>query len=85
MSPTEILIDAPPRDREIEFNIDILYTKAGRFRPLHEVSPVVSSLARQQFDDYVKRVRIYAHPRIAGKLRDDPRTSDCVARVADGA
>jgi hypothetical protein len=26
-------------------------------------------LAREQFDDYVKRVRVFAHPRIAAALR----------------
>jgi uncharacterized protein len=26
-------------------------------------------LAKEQFDDYVKRVRIFAHPRIAADLR----------------
>ena len=38
-------------------------------RTLGEVSPVVRTLATEQFDDYVKRVRIFAHPRIAAELR----------------
>ena len=39
------------------------------YRPLGDVSPVVSTLARKQFDDYVKRVRIFVHPRLADDLR----------------
>jgi hypothetical protein len=30
---------------------------------------VIRTLATEQFDDYVKRVRIFAHPRIAAELR----------------
>ncbi len=60
--PTEVLIDAPPPGREVEFNVPIYFPKEGVYRPLHEVSPVVESLARKQFDDYVKRVRVFVHP-----------------------
>ena len=70
LGTTDVLIDAPPPHREIEINIDIYYAKEQVYRPLHEVSPVVDALARTQFDDYVKRVRIFAHPRIAPKLRE---------------
>ncbi len=70
IAPHEILLDAPPIEREVEFNVDIYYPKERRYRPLEEVSPVVRTLAREQFDDYVKRVRIFAHPRIARELRE---------------
>jgi hypothetical protein len=40
------------------------------FRDLGDVSPVVRTLAKQQFDDYVKRVRIFVHPRIAESARE---------------
>ena len=70
VAPTEILFDAPPMKLEVEFQIEIFFRKEGVYRPLGEVSPVVQSLARQQFDDYVKRVRIFGHPRVAGELKD---------------
>lgn len=70
IAPHEILLDAPPVEREVEFNVDIYYPKERRYRPLEEVSPVVRTLAREQFDDYVKRVRIFAHPRVASELRE---------------
>lgn len=61
IAPHEILFDAPPIKLEVEFDIQIHYPKEGCFRDLGDVSPVVRTLARQQFDDYVKRVRVFAH------------------------
>lgn len=64
-----ILFDAPPVGREVEFNIDVYFLKERRYRSLGEVSPVVRTLAERQFDDYVKRVRIFAAPDFASDLR----------------
>jgi hypothetical protein len=58
--------------REVEFDVDVYFPKQGSYRPLGEVSPVVRTLAREQFDDYVKRVRLFAHPRVASELRELP-------------
>jgi len=69
IAPHELLLDAPPIAHEVEFHVEIFFSKEGLYRPLSEVSPVVRTLAQRQFDDYVKRVRIFAHPRIAGELR----------------
>jgi HD superfamily phosphohydrolase len=69
IAPHEILFDAPPVQREVEIHVDVYYPKQDRYRPLAEVSPVVCTLAREQFDDYVKRVRVFAHPRVAAELR----------------
>ena len=63
VQPTEILVDAPPPHREVEFAVDIYFPKTETYRSLREVSPVVEALALTQFDDYVKRVRIFIHPR----------------------
>jgi HD superfamily phosphohydrolase len=69
VAPHEILFDAPPVQREVEFQVEVYFAKQRCYRPLEEVSPVVRTLAREQFDDYVKRVRVFAHPRIAQELR----------------
>ena len=69
VAPHEILIDAPPVKREVQFDVEIHFPKEGRYRPLGDVSPVIRTLATEQFDDYVKRVRVFAHPRLAGELR----------------
>ncbi|MGH7135654.1 MAG: HD domain-containing protein [Pirellulales bacterium] len=68
----EILFDAPPVGREVEFQIDVYFIKERRYRPLGEVSPVVQTLAERQFDDYVKRVRIFATPDLSVDLRSLP-------------
>jgi len=69
VAPHEVLFDAPPIGREVEFNIEIYFPKQRHYRVLGEVSPMIKTLAREQFDDYVKRVRIFAHGRVAEDLR----------------
>src|SRR5204863_5286609 len=68
LSPTDLLIDAPPVHKEVEFKVDIFHPKEGVYRPLSQVSPVVAALAKTQFDDYVKRVRVFAEPTLAREL-----------------
>ena len=72
LSPTDILLDAPPPHREVEFDVSIYFPKEKLYRPLHRVSPVVDALAKTQFDDFVKRVRVFAAPQIASELSDLP-------------
>jgi uncharacterized protein len=69
IAPHEVLLDAPPVRREVEFNVEVFFPKENVFRTLAEVSPAVQTLAHQQFEDYVKRVRIFVHPRLAKDLR----------------
>jgi HD superfamily phosphohydrolase len=69
IAPHEVLFDAPPVGLEVQFNVEIYFAKENRYRQLGEVSPVVQTLAHRQFDDYVKRVRIFVHP----SLSDDAR------------
>lgn len=73
IGPNELLVDSPPADREIEFAIDIYDPREEKYRPLCDVSPVVRALAKEQFDDYVKRVRFYAPEKIADVLRSSDR------------
>jgi len=72
LSPTDVLIDAPPPNREVEFDVEIYFPKEDLYRPLEQVSPVVKALARIQFDDTVKRVRVFAHPRVAREMAQRP-------------
>lgn len=83
VAPHEILFDAPPMHREVEFKVDIYYPKDDCYRPLSEVSPVVRSLAREQFDDYVKRVRIFCHPRLAAPLRELSNVAELLLAAFD--
>lgn len=59
LGPDDILIDAPPVKLEVQFNVDVQDTRDQSWCSLGEVSPVVETLARTQFDDYVKQVRIF--------------------------
>ena len=68
VAPHEVLFDAPPLELEVQFHVQIHYPKESVYRLLEEVSPVVQTLARRQFDDFVKRVRIFVHPRLAKDL-----------------
>jgi hypothetical protein len=65
----DVLIDAPPVKLEVDINMDVV-ARDGTVRTLGDVSPVASSLARQQFDDQVKKVRVF----VRSDLRD-PLTS----------
>ncbi len=55
------------KDEEV---FQIYFEKEDCFRLLGDVSPVVRTLAQKQFDDYVKRVRVFGHPRLAESLSD---------------
>ncbi len=76
----EILIDAPPVELEVEFDVEVYFPKQDVYRRLGDVSPVVRTLAREQFDDYVKRVRLFVHPRLAVRLK---RLPDLAARLGE--
>jgi uncharacterized protein len=75
VDPALLIVDAPPADREVEFRIQVRErpARAGpdarpAWRRLDDLSPVVRSLAREQFDDIVKRVRIFAEPDTAAAV-----------------
>ena len=85
IAPHEVLFDAPPVQREVQFHVDVHFPKENCYRPLADISPVVRTLARDQFDDLVKRVRIFAHPRLADtwRGRDDlpPLIAEAIERT----
>ena len=78
LAPTDLLLDAPPAHREVQFEIDVL-DAAGTPRPLAEVSPVTRTLAAEQFDDHVKRVRLFCHPRLRETLKGRDWAADLTA------
>ncbi|MEZ5940214.1 MAG: HD domain-containing protein [Planctomycetaceae bacterium] len=65
---TDILVDGPPPHREVEFEVDVYFPKQGTFRPLRLASPVVDALARTQFDESVKKVRVFVRPQLRQEL-----------------
>jgi len=68
IAPHEILFDAPPVKREVEFHVEVFFPKENVYRTLAEISPAVHTLATRQFDDFVKRVRIFVQPGLIAEL-----------------
>ncbi len=64
----DILINALPVKLEVDINIDVV-GPGGGVRTLGDVSPVASVLAHRQFDDQVKRVRVFVRDEIRDTLR----------------
>jgi HD superfamily phosphohydrolase len=86
IAPHEILFDAPPVKREVEFHVEVFFPKENVYRTLAEVSPAVHTLATRQFDDFVKRVRLFVHPSLASDLAAlgpiDPLMNELLAHMA---
>lgn len=82
--PGDVLIDAPPPGREVEFRVDIFDAAARDYRPLATVSPVIEALAKRQFDDAVKRVRVFVHPRLRPAVSEISDLADSVHQIARG-
>lgn len=66
----QILVDAPPAKLEVQFDVRVRLADQS-FRDLGELSPVVKTLATQQFDNIVKRVRIFAPKHIAERIEKE--------------
>lgn len=81
IAPHEVLFDAPPMKLEVQFKVEVHSPKQQAYRLLGDVSPVVRTLAVEQFDDYVKRVRVFASRRVAamvGSLDIDAMVAEAV-------
>ncbi|WP_095415886.1 HD domain-containing protein [Thermogutta terrifontis] len=83
VSSHQVLVDAPPVHKEIEFRVDVFFPKEATYRPLSEVSPVVRALAQEQFDHYVKRVRVFAAPSIAGEIKSLGSLTELMHQAAE--
>jgi len=67
-----LLIDAPPVGLEVQFNVEVHFPQEDRFATLGEISPVVQVLAQQQFDNFVKQIRIFVAPEFLPDLAKIP-------------
>jgi len=82
VGPVDILIDAPPPHREVEFKVDIYYPKESVYRPLRTVSPIINAMSGTEFDHYVKRVRVFANPSLSQALTQLEEFPDYLWRAA---
>jgi HD superfamily phosphohydrolase len=96
IAPDDLLVDAPPAEREVEFRLNVRES-ARRLRPaaaghelddapdwlpLEQLSPVVRSLAHEQFDDIVKRVRLFAPVHKAKTIAGCPALEELILVAA---
>lgn len=81
LSPMDVLIDAPPQHREVEFRVDVWFRSSNEYRSLREVSPIVDAMARTQFDDCVKKVRIFVAPHVRELIAADMCVDDFVRDI----
>lgn len=84
VTPLDVLLDAPPPGLEVQFAIQVRDLKTETCRPLGQLSPVVQALAEVQFDDYVKQVRLFLHPRLtefAKELQPEPILREAIGAV----
>ena len=83
IEPHHLIIDAPPVSKEVEFLIDVYYSRERCYRSLSDVSPVLRALAKEQFDDYVKRVRLFVHPEIKTRISMLENLNDTILDAID--
>ena len=81
IGPAELLIDAPPISLEVQFKVQI--NDGSSADSLENISPVVNALAKQQFDDFVKRVRVFVHPELKPLLAAGA-VDECLREVVSG-
>ena len=83
VGPLDVLVDAPPVGLEVQFNVEVRDRNQQGFRPLGEVSPVTRALANDQFDKFVKRVRIFVRPELRAQLPPDFNWAQQVTAAAN--
>lgn len=70
LHPASLIIDIPPRDKDKLETIDVVYPDVSgqRFYALHDLSRVVAGI-QGDFISVVKKIRIFARPELASRLR----------------
>lgn len=65
---TSVLVDAPPVNLEVQFDVDVFDARSAEYLRLRDLSPVTAVLADQQFDNLVKQIRVFVHPSLKNML-----------------
>lgn len=79
-TPNTVLIDAPPTELEVQFDLNVYDKMTDTFSPLSDRSPVVRVLAEEQFDYHVKRVRIFVRSEFAHASRSREDLAELLLR-----
>jgi len=81
VSHLDVIIDAPPLHREVEFRVDVYDRQTDIWQPLRDTSPIVNAMSNTAFDDCVKRVRIFVSEHLLEPLRGLANLDELVAGV----
>lgn len=79
LHPADIIIDTPPRDKDRLETVDVVYPHARGVRQyaLHELSRVVAGV-QDDFMMVVKKIRLFAEPRLAAELEKHPDVDELI-------
>jgi HD superfamily phosphohydrolase len=71
LHPADVIIDTPPRDKDRMETVEVVYGGGDESRhyQLHELSRVVAGI-QDDFVKVVKKIRIFAAPKLAAELAD---------------
>lgn len=83
LTDSEVLIDAPPLHREVEFKVDIYDPAIQSYSPLNQISPIVASMSKTGFDDCVKRVRVCVSKNLKANFDSPALVDDMLAALVD--
>lgn len=81
IADADVLIDAPPLHREVEFKVDIYDPAIQTYSPLNQISPIVASMSQTSFDDCVKRVRVCVSRKLKAHFDTPDQVDDILAAV----
>jgi hypothetical protein len=59
----------------------VWFPSTNEYRPLRDVSPIVNAMAQTQFDDCVKKVRIFVSPDVRESIPTGVSVDDVVREV----
>lgn len=79
LHPADLIIDTPPRDKDKMETVEVVFPGASgqRHYQLHELSRMVAGV-QDDFVMVVKKIRIFAEPRLASELADVPDLQDAL-------
>lgn len=69
VAAADLLVDAPPVKLEVDINTAVVFDDQSGLT-LGDVSPVAAVLAKEQFDNFVKRVRVFVRPDLRDRLKE---------------
>ena len=79
LHPASLIFDTPPRDKDKLESIELIYPNARgqRHYPLHQLSRIVAGV-QHDFIRVVKKIRLFAEPSIAARIKALPEAEDII-------